>query len=78
MFTTEETVKATVQMKEAEAERLTRLSEARVARRERKTGGWRWRIEPGMEESFRHLLGWLIPGREGEGDGGQPSKSRAA
>lgn len=21
---------------------------------------WRWRIEPGMEEAFRDLLGWLL------------------
>ncbi|HJX61409.1 MAG TPA: hypothetical protein VJ578_02460 [Dehalococcoidia bacterium] len=22
---------------------------------------WRWRIEPGMEEAFRDLLGWFLP-----------------
>ena len=78
MFATEELVKATVQMKEAEVAKLTRLREARVARREVGTKGWRWRIEPGMEESFRYLLGWLIPSRNGEVDGGSSSKSKAA
>ena len=78
MFATEELVKATVQMKEAEAARLTLLKQARVARRELKTRGWRWRIEPGMEESFRYLLGWLIPSRNGEVDGGSSSESKAA
>lgn len=78
MFATEELVKATVQMKEAEAVRLARLTEARVAQRELKTRGWHWRVEPGMEESFRYLLGWLIPARDGDVNGGSSSGSKAA
>jgi hypothetical protein len=78
MFATEELVKATVQMKEAEAARLSRQREARVARREAGAKGWRWRIEPGMEESFRYLLGWLIPSRNGDANGEQSSESKAA
>ncbi len=78
MFATEELVRATVQMKEAEAAKLTRQREAHVARREIGTRGWRWRIEPGMEESFRYLLGWLIPSRNGEVGDGPSSQSKAA
>jgi hypothetical protein len=22
---------------------------------------WRWRVEPGMEEAFHHLWGWMVP-----------------
>ena len=22
---------------------------------------WRWQIEPGMQEAFQHLSGWLVP-----------------
>jgi hypothetical protein len=78
MFTTEELVRATVQERRAEADRLTRLGEARRARREKGRHRWSWRIEPDMEESFRYLLGWIIPAREVEDDAGSSSGSRAA
>ena len=56
-------VRATLMMKEEEAERLRLLSE--LPRRARQGGNaraWRWRIEPGMGEAFRDLLGWFLPG----------------
>ena len=78
MFTTDEVVRATVQAKEEEVGRLIWLKEAQAARRAKRTGGWRWRIEPGMEASFRYLLGWLIPGRDGKGGAGSSPDSKAA
>jgi hypothetical protein len=78
MFTTEELVRAAVQERKAEADRLTRLEEARRARREKNRHRWSWRIEPDMEESFRYLLGWIIPGHEVEGGAEPSSGSRAA
>ena len=26
---------------------------------------WRWRVEPGMEETFQDLLGWMLPSQRG-------------
>jgi hypothetical protein len=78
MFTTEELVRATVQERRADAERLTRLEGARRTRREKKRHLWSWHIEPDMEESFRYLLGWIIPAREVKGDAEPSSGSRAA
>ena len=26
---------------------------------------WRWRVEPGMEEAFQDLLGWMLPSQRG-------------
>ena len=57
--------KATLMMKEEEAERLRLLAE--LPRRARQGGNaraWRWRIEPGMGEAFRHLLGWFLPSQQ--------------
>jgi hypothetical protein len=28
-----------------------------------KTRIWRWKVEPGMEEAFDDLLGWLLSGQ---------------
>jgi hypothetical protein len=57
--------KATLMMKEEEAERLRLLSE--LPRQARPVGNgraWRWRIEPGMGEAFRDLLGWFLPSQQ--------------
>jgi hypothetical protein len=78
MFATDEVLKATMQAREEEAGRLIRLKEANAARRPKKARGWRWRVEPGMEESFRCLLGWVIPGRDSKGGAGSSSEPRAA
>jgi hypothetical protein len=56
---------ATLKMKEEEAERLRLLAE--LPRRARQGGNaraWRWRIEPGMGEAFRDLLGWFLPSEQ--------------
>ena len=56
---------ATLKMKEEEAERLRLLAE--LPRRARPGGNaraWRWRIEPGMGEAFRDLLGWFLPSQQ--------------
>ena len=26
---------------------------------------WRWQVEPGMEEAFQDLLGWMLPSQRG-------------
>jgi hypothetical protein len=55
-------VRATLMMKEEETQRLRLLSEVRGRAGEaRSARGWRWRIEPGMGEAFRDLLGWFLP-----------------
>jgi hypothetical protein len=49
-------------MKEKESERLRLVSEARQqAQPGGKRRGWRWRVEPGMEEAFEDLQSWLLP-----------------
>jgi len=54
-------VKATVQMREEEARQALLVSEAhRQAEQDRQRRVWRWRVEPGMEGAFQHLLGWLL------------------
>jgi len=58
---TDEFFEATLRMKGEEAERVRLVSELRrQARQGGKARDWRWRIEPGMEEAFRDLQGWLL------------------
>ena len=26
---------------------------------------WRWQVEPGMEDAFQDLLGWMLPSQRG-------------
>jgi hypothetical protein len=61
MWVTDYFTRATLMMKEEEAERLRLVSDARRQAGEGKSArGWRWRIEPGMEEAFEHLQGWFL------------------
>jgi hypothetical protein len=46
-------------------ERLRLASDARRGAGEGKSAhGWRWRIEPGMEEAFEDLQGWLLSSQQ--------------
>jgi len=50
-------------------DRARLISEARRCPQNRRTASrrWSWRIEPGMEEAFRDLQRWFLPGhREAE------------
>ena len=61
MWPTVEYLTATLRMRDEEAERLGLLAEVRrLAGRDGPRRLWRWRIEPGMEEAFRDLLGWFL------------------
>jgi hypothetical protein len=61
MFLTEEYVKATMHMKEEETRRAHLISEAREQAQQNRNGrAWHWRVEPGMEDAFQDLQGWLL------------------
>jgi hypothetical protein len=62
----QELLKAIAEDRERETRRLL---EAREARGQRETPAgdgrqWVWHIEPGMEEAFRSLQGWLLSGMD--------------
>ncbi len=65
VWLTDEYVNATKHMREEEIRRAHLVSEARKqpkqAPQSRNGRAWRWRIEPGMEDAFRDLLGWMLP-----------------
>jgi hypothetical protein len=61
MFLTEEYLKATMHMKEEETRRAHLISEAREQAQQNRNGrAWHWQIEPGMEDAFQDLQGWLL------------------
>jgi hypothetical protein len=61
VWITDALVEANLRTKREEGERLRLVSEARrQARRDGTARAWRWNVEPGMEEAFRSLLGWLL------------------
>ena len=63
---------ATDELTSAEAEQVRLVLKATLeisdARRRAGNGGdargWRWRIEPEMEEAFEDLQGWLLPSQQ--------------
>jgi hypothetical protein len=59
---TQDTLTAVLAEREREVARLATVREAQRASRPsaRPTAGWTWRVEPGMEEVFRSLRGWLL------------------
>ncbi len=59
---TQDTLTAVLADKEREVARLATVREARRASRPsvRPSAGWTWRVEPGMEEAFGSLRGWLL------------------
>lgn len=54
-------VRAALEMREEEVQQTLLVSEA-LRQRDRDSDGreWRWRVEPGMEEAFQDLLGWMM------------------
>jgi hypothetical protein len=61
MLPTEEQAKATMHMKAEERRRAHLISEAREQAQHSRNGrAWHWRIEPGMEDAFQDLQGWLL------------------
>lgn len=61
MLTTEEFVEVRLQEVREEARRCHLAEQAAQSRNgENKKRPWRWRVEPGMEQAFGSLLGWLL------------------
>ena len=58
----EATIQAAVVTREDEVRRLLIESEARRKERASEQRVWLWRVEPGMEETFENLRGWLLHG----------------
>jgi len=56
----EATMKTAAAIREDEMRRLLTEREARQEERSREPRRWRWRVEPGKEEAFEHLRGWLL------------------
>ena len=61
---TQDTLRAVLAEREREVALLAKVREAERASRpsSRPAAGWTWRVEPGMEEVFRSLRGWLLSG----------------
>jgi hypothetical protein len=55
----EVTIRTAVAAREDEIRRLLAEGEARQQARSREPRTSRWRVEPGKEEDFRYLRGWL-------------------
>lgn len=67
MFVSQEIFEAEIEMRAEEARKARLAQEALRARRaERGSRAWRWRVETGMEGSFRSLLAWLLSSQRGE------------
>jgi hypothetical protein len=72
MWLTEEYIRATKHMREEEIQRLQLVSEARKQAPQSRNEGrnartWRWHVEPGMEDAFQDLLGWMLPSQRNAG-----------
>jgi len=66
MWLTEECVKASVQTKEEEEmQRDQVVCEAGEQAQQNGNGrAWRWRVEPGMEDAFQDLQGWMLSSQQ--------------
>lgn len=61
MLPTEEQVKATMHTKEEKMQQAHVISEAgEQAQRNANGRAWHWHVEPGMEEAFEDLQGWML------------------
>jgi hypothetical protein len=56
----EATISEATAARENEVRRLLTEREARREERSVEPRRWRWRVEPGKEEAFEHLRGWLL------------------
>ena len=56
-------VRATTLTEEEDMQRKPVVSETPV-QAPQNGRAWRWRVEPGMEEAFQDLLGWMLPGQQ--------------
>jgi hypothetical protein len=56
----EATISEAAAARENEVRRLLTEREARQEERSVQPRRWRWRVEPGKEEQFEHLRGWLL------------------
>jgi len=58
--------KAPVQTKDGQIQQAhATLETAEQAQQNANGRAWRWRVEPGMEDAFQDLLGWMLPGQRG-------------
>ena len=62
MLIPEELLAATRAERKREVDRLSQVREARRLQESpaRRGRAWAWRAEPGMEDAFRSLRGWLL------------------
>jgi hypothetical protein len=66
MFGTKRHLRATTPTEEEERQRAPVISDSPAGAQENGNGrAWRWRVEPGMEDAFQDLLGWMLPGQRG-------------
>ena len=58
--------KASVQTEDGEIQQAQATLETTEQAQQNGNGrAWRWRVEPGMENAFQDLLGWMLPGQRG-------------
>jgi hypothetical protein len=66
MFRSKEHVKATTLTNEEEMQRKPAIADSPATGQESGDGRtWRWRVEPGMEDAFQELMGWMLSSQRG-------------
>jgi len=66
MFGIKRHLRETTPTKQEETQRPP-VTPASTAGAQENTNGraWRWQVEPGMEDAFQDLLGWMLPSQRG-------------
>jgi len=65
MFGTKRHLKATTPTKQEEMQQPPVIPASTAGAQENKNDrAWRWRVEPGMEDAFQDLLGWMLPSHQ--------------
>jgi len=66
MFGIKKHVKVAAPPTEGEMQRQPATSDLPAGAQQNGSGrAWRWQVEPGMEDAFQDLLGWMLPSQRG-------------
>jgi len=66
MFGIKRHLKETTPVKQEEMLRPPVIPASTAGAQENANGrAWRWQVEPGMEDAFQDLLGWMLPSQRG-------------
>ena len=66
MFGLKRHLRETTPTKQEETQRPPVIPASTAGAQENTNGrAWRWQVEPGMEDAFQDLLGWMLPSQRG-------------